>query len=69
VNHVIRSCIVLSCGCYDLANRIHDKLKLPVLTLNCDHCDPRAFAEGQVEVRLQAFLELLEQQRNKRIII
>lgn len=63
VNHVIRSCIVLSTGTYHLANQVRDKLKVPTLTLNSDHCDPRAFAAGQVDVRMEAFLEMLAKNR------
>ncbi|GAW90972.1 2-hydroxyacyl-CoA dehydratase subunit D [Calderihabitans maritimus] len=65
VNHVIRSCIVLSTGTYHLANQIHKELNLPVLRIHSDHCDPRAFTPSQVESRLEAFLEMLEsRQRN-----
>ncbi|MCL5935344.1 MAG: 2-hydroxyacyl-CoA dehydratase family protein, partial [Firmicutes bacterium] len=59
VNHVIRSCSLLSTGTYHLANLVQQKLQVPALVINCDHCDPRAYSPGPVETRIQAFLEIL----------
>lgn len=44
-------------------DRFNDVLNLPVLTLDADQADPRDYAQGQVESRIDAFLELLEQRK------
>ena len=65
ISHIIRSCMVLSSASYELANQLRDELRLTILTLYSDHCDPRAYSQGQIEVRIDAFLENLESMKGE----
>ncbi len=58
--HSDRSCKPYSMGQIDQRDRLLRECKIPALLLEADHNDPRAFAEGQVASRLDAFIEMLE---------
>ncbi len=58
--HSDRSCKPYSIGQIDQRNRLGTETGVPALLLEADHTDPRAFAEGPAQSRLEAFLELLE---------
>jgi benzoyl-CoA reductase/2-hydroxyglutaryl-CoA dehydratase subunit BcrC/BadD/HgdB len=58
--HSNRSCKPYSVGQVDQRDRLVNELGVPALLLEADHNDARAFAEEQVETRLQAFFEMLE---------
>jgi len=49
-----------SSGISALAKNIFEKNGLPTLVLDGDGCDRRNVSDGQVETRVQAFLEILE---------
>jgi benzoyl-CoA reductase/2-hydroxyglutaryl-CoA dehydratase subunit BcrC/BadD/HgdB len=55
--HSDRSCKPYSVGQVDLKERLAADLGLRVLLLEADHNDPRAWAAGQGEQRLAAFME------------
>jgi benzoyl-CoA reductase/2-hydroxyglutaryl-CoA dehydratase subunit BcrC/BadD/HgdB len=57
VLHSDRSCKPYSIGQVDLKERLARELDIRVLLLEADHSDPRAFAPGQGENRLTAFME------------
>lgn len=57
--HSDRSCKPYSVGQVDQRDRLANDLGVPVLLLEADHSDPRAFAEEQVDTRLDAFFEVL----------
>jgi benzoyl-CoA reductase/2-hydroxyglutaryl-CoA dehydratase subunit BcrC/BadD/HgdB len=59
VFHSCRSCKTYSLGQYELARAVRDELGLPVLVLEADMADSRAFAIGPAMTRIDAFLELL----------
>jgi len=59
VLHSDRSCKPYSIGQIDLKQKLSAELALPVVMLDADHADPRAYAEEQVGVRAAAFLESL----------
>jgi benzoyl-CoA reductase/2-hydroxyglutaryl-CoA dehydratase subunit BcrC/BadD/HgdB len=59
VLHSDRSCKPYSIGQIDLKRRIGDELKLPVVIVDADHADPRAFSAEQTDTRIQAFIEAL----------
>ncbi|MGQ9557907.1 MAG: 2-hydroxyacyl-CoA dehydratase subunit D [Desulfurispora sp.] len=59
VLHSNRSCKTYSLGQMDLARRLQNELGVPVLLLEADMTDPRAFAEGPALTRIEAFLEML----------
>jgi benzoyl-CoA reductase/2-hydroxyglutaryl-CoA dehydratase subunit BcrC/BadD/HgdB len=55
--HSDRSCKPYSVGQVDLKERLAADLGLRALLLEADHNDPRAWAAGQGEQRLAAFME------------
>jgi len=59
VFHSCRSCKTYSLGQYELARAVRDELGLPVLVIEADMADARAFATGPATTRIDAFLELL----------
>jgi benzoyl-CoA reductase/2-hydroxyglutaryl-CoA dehydratase subunit BcrC/BadD/HgdB len=61
VMHSNRSCKPYSFGQYDIQRLVQDRTGLPVVILEADMVDDRAFAESQVETRIEAFMEMLEQ--------
>jgi benzoyl-CoA reductase/2-hydroxyglutaryl-CoA dehydratase subunit BcrC/BadD/HgdB len=60
VSHDNRGCKVFPLGQMDLIRWLQEEYQLPVMTFEANHGDPTNFAEGQINTRLQAFLELLQ---------
>jgi benzoyl-CoA reductase/2-hydroxyglutaryl-CoA dehydratase subunit BcrC/BadD/HgdB len=44
----------------DLAEAIRRDKGIPVLILQCDMNDPRAYSEEQIKTRVEGFIELME---------
>lgn len=61
--HANLSCRPSSTGLQDVKAAIEKSVKIPVLILNCDMDDPRAFAEGQIRTRIDAFIEMMEENK------
>lgn len=59
VFHSNRSCKPYSFGQYDLRRILEREAGIPTLILEADMCDTRAFAEGPLATRIQAFMESL----------
>ncbi len=59
VMHSNRSCKPYSLGQYDLRRRVMDELGIPVLIIEADMVDERAFNESQIGTRIEAFMEML----------
>lgn len=59
VMHSNRSCKPYSLGQYDLAQSVKEETGIPVLIIEADMVDSRAYAEEQVKTRVEAFLETL----------
>ena len=57
--HSDRSCKPYSVGQIDQREQLVGGLAVPALLLEADHNDPRAFAEEQVQTRLEAFFEVM----------
>ncbi len=55
-----KSCKIMSTGALDVANLIHERFHLPVVLIDVDQADERTYADGQVQQRLEAFFEMLE---------
>jgi benzoyl-CoA reductase subunit B len=66
IMHANQSCRPSSTGLQDLRDALHKKWGIPVLILNTDHCDPRAYAEGPINTRVDGFVELMEEYQKKR---
>jgi benzoyl-CoA reductase/2-hydroxyglutaryl-CoA dehydratase subunit BcrC/BadD/HgdB len=59
VMHSNRSCKPYSFGQYDILEIIQKKKKIPTLVIEADMVDERRFSEGQIETRIDAFMEVL----------
>lgn len=59
VMHSNRSCKPYSFGQYDLRKMISRDLDLPVLIIEGDMVDERSFSEGQIRMRIDAFMETI----------
>ncbi len=63
VMHSNRSCKPYSLGQYDIRRIVQRERDLPVLILEADMVDERAFSEGQIDTRIDAFMEMLKARR------
>jgi benzoyl-CoA reductase/2-hydroxyglutaryl-CoA dehydratase subunit BcrC/BadD/HgdB len=60
VMHSNRSCKPYSLGQYDIQRIVRQERGLPTLMIEADMVDARSFSEGQIENRIDAFMELLK---------
>jgi len=60
VMHSNRSCKPYSFGQYDIQRIVAEKTGIPTLMIEADMVDERNFSEGQVETRIEAFIEVLK---------
>ncbi len=60
IMHSNRSCKPYSLGQYDIARIVQEQRGLPTLIIEANMTDARSFSEGQVETRIDAFMELLK---------
>lgn len=58
-----RSCKVYSVMQMDLMKRIKNELNIPAIMIDVDHADPRKYNESSVMLRIEALLELIDEQR------
>jgi benzoyl-CoA reductase/2-hydroxyglutaryl-CoA dehydratase subunit BcrC/BadD/HgdB len=58
--HENLSCRPSSTGMIDLKNVLQQECGIPVLIIQCDMNDPRAFSEEQMKTRIEGFIELME---------
>jgi len=65
VMHSNRSCKPYSLGQYDIQRIVREKKGIPTLMIEADMVDERSFSEGQIETRIEAFIEVLKE-KNKR---
>lgn len=63
--HENMSCRPSSTGMYDLKQQIQQELGVPVLLFTCDMNDPRAYAEEQMQTRIEGFMEILAQNKSR----
>ncbi len=68
IMHENHSCRPSSTGLLDLRDALQKRWGIPVLMMNTDHCDPRVYAEGPMNTRIDGFVELMEEytKRKKR---
>jgi bcr-type benzoyl-CoA reductase subunit B len=64
VMHSNRSCKPYSLGQYDIQRIIRERKGIPMLMIEADMVDERSFSEGQIETRIEAFIELLKEKKN-----
>ncbi|THB72926.1 MAG: 2-hydroxyglutaryl-CoA dehydratase [Desulfobacteraceae bacterium] len=65
VMHSNRSCKPYSFGQMDIMNIVRERTGIPVLMIEADMVDPRNFSQSQVETRIDAFMEIVKQGRDK----
>lgn len=63
VMHSNRSCKPYSFGQLDIKRIVETKANIPVLMLEADMTDPRAFSQSQIETRIDAFMEIIKQEK------
>ena len=63
VMHSNRSCKPYSLGQYDIQRMVQREKNIPCLLIEADMVDERSFAESQINTRIDAFMELIKQQR------
>lgn len=63
VMHSNRSCKPYSFGQLDIQRIVREKTGIPVLMIEADMTDPRTFSQGQIETRIDAFMEIIKQSR------
>ncbi|MFZ5563531.1 MAG: 2-hydroxyacyl-CoA dehydratase subunit D [Thermodesulfobacteriota bacterium] len=61
--HENLSCRPSSTGMIDLKNALQQECGIPVLIIQCDMNDPRAFSEEQIKTRIEGFIELMEKRK------
>lgn len=61
VMHSNRSCKPYSFGQYDIRRIVQEQRGIPALLIEAHMVDERSFVEAQVETRIDAFMEMLEQ--------
>jgi benzoyl-CoA reductase/2-hydroxyglutaryl-CoA dehydratase subunit BcrC/BadD/HgdB len=64
VMHSNRSCKPYSLGQYDIQRMVEERRGLPSLMIEADMVDERAFAESQIDTRIDAFMEVIRGRRN-----
>lgn len=64
--HANQSCRPSSTGLLDLQEALQKRRGIPVLMMNTDHCDPRAYAEGPMNTRIEGFVELMETYKKRK---
>ena len=64
VMHSTRSCKPYSVGQFDLRKALSADLELPAVIIDADIADERVWSEQQIQTRLEAFCETLEDQSN-----
>lgn len=61
VMHSNRSCKPYSLGQYDIERIVRQKKGIPTLMIEADMVDERSFSESQIATRIDAFMEMIEQ--------
>lgn len=63
VMHSNRSCKPYSLGQYDIQRIVEQRKGIPSLMLEADMTDERKFSESQIETRIDAFIEVLQEKK------
>ncbi len=63
VMHSNRSCKPYSLGQYDIMKMVQEEKGIPCLMLEADMVDSRNFSESQIETRIDAFMEMIKQNK------
>jgi benzoyl-CoA reductase/2-hydroxyglutaryl-CoA dehydratase subunit BcrC/BadD/HgdB len=66
IHHSNRSCKPMDFKQYEIRRRITEETGIPSIIFDGDQTDPRVFSEAQFETRLQALVEIMEENRARR---
>lgn len=61
--HVNRSCKHWSGNLYEMERQFREKTGVPTVTFDGDQSDPRCFSEAQYETRIEALMEIMEENK------
>ncbi len=65
VYHLNRSCKLMDFMQYQLAQEVYKRTGVPYVTFDGDQTDPRNFAKAQFETRIQALVEMMENNKTQ----
>lgn len=63
--HMNRSCKHWSGNLYELERQFREQTGIPTIMFDGDQSDPRCFSEAQYETRVEALVEIMEENRKK----
>ena len=63
VMHINRSCKRWSGNTYEMERQLREKAGIPTMTFDGDQSDPRVFSEAQYDTRVEALMEIMEENR------
>lgn len=66
IYHSNRSCKLMDFRQYEVQRRVQASTGVPSVTFDGDQTDPRNFSEAQYETRIQALVEMMEENKDKR---
>lgn len=66
IYHSNRSCKLMDFRQYEVQRRVQESTGIPSVTFDGDQTDPRNFSEAQYETRVQALVEMMEENKVKR---
>ncbi|MBR3398039.1 MAG: 2-hydroxyacyl-CoA dehydratase [Lachnospiraceae bacterium] len=65
--HMNRSCKHWSGNLYEMERRFREQTGLPTIVFDGDQSDPRCFSEAQYETRVEALVEIMEENKKKEV--
>jgi benzoyl-CoA reductase/2-hydroxyglutaryl-CoA dehydratase subunit BcrC/BadD/HgdB len=65
VLHSNKSCVPITLGQMDIKRALEEQLGIPSVVVDGDHMDDRNFSVGQFRTRVEAFLEMLLEQKER----
>lgn len=63
--HMNRSCKHWSGNLYEMERQFREQTGVPTIVFDGDQSDPRAFSEAQYETRVEALVEIMEENKRK----
>ncbi len=64
--HINRSCKRWSGNTYELERQLRERTGIPTMTFDGDQSDPRVFSEAQYTTRVEALVEIMEANKQKK---
>ena len=67
VFHINRSCKKWSGNLYEMERQLKERVNIPSVSFDGDQADPRAFSEAQYETRIQGLVEIMAENKHKKL--